>query len=69
MKTKRTRQPTRVSEAAMAVVDWEERLKTAARGFSKNENDDTLSELRVAGYGFGHWQRELAKAKKREGLS
>ena len=66
MKTKRTRQPIRASEAAMAVVDWEERLKVAARGFTNGENDETLRELRVAGYGFGHWQRELEKAKKRE---
>jgi hypothetical protein len=51
----------------MTVADWEERLKQAARSFTNNENTDTLGELRVAGYGYGHWQRELEKAKKREG--
>ncbi len=63
MKTKRTRKPIRVSEAAMAALDWEERLKSAARTFTADESVDTLSELKVAGY----WQRELEKAKKREG--
>jgi hypothetical protein len=67
MKTKRTRHPIRVSEATMTVADWEERLKKAARSFTNDENTDTLAELRVAGYGYGHWQRELEKAKKREG--
>ena len=67
MKTKRTRQPIRVSEAAMAAVDWEEKLKATARSFTKIENADTLTELKVASYGHGHWCRELEKAKKREG--
>jgi hypothetical protein len=44
-------------------------LKAAARSFTTNENAHTLAELRVAGYGYGHWQRELEKAKKREGRS
>jgi hypothetical protein len=69
MKTKRTRQPIRVSEAVMTVADWEERLKKAARSFTTNENADTLAELRVAGYGYGHWRHELTKATKREGRS
>jgi hypothetical protein len=51
----------------MTVADWEERLKAAARSFTENENDDTIAELRVAGYGYGHWRDELNKAKKREG--
>ena len=68
MKTKQTRRPVRVSEAVMALVDWEEKLKVAARSFTTRENDDTHAELKVAGYGYGHWRKELEKAKKREGL-
>jgi hypothetical protein len=51
----------------MTVADLEERLKKAARSFTNNDNTDTMAELRVASYGYRHWQRELEKAKKREG--
>jgi hypothetical protein len=53
----------------MTLADWEEKLKVAARIFTADECAQTLTELRVASYGHGHWCKELEKAKKREARS
>jgi hypothetical protein len=67
---KRTRQPVRVAKAAMALVDWEEKLKVAARAFVAHEGYLTWRRaLRIASCGTPHWRNELEKVKEREARS
>jgi hypothetical protein len=56
-----------VSEAVVALMDWLDKLKAAARQFAAKECDDTLTELKVAAFGHARWTKELIKARKREG--
>lgn len=67
-RTRTRKRPASPSECAMAVVDWQEKHEAAARAFAADANDETRRQLHTAGYAVWHWHRELAKAKKREGI-